>query len=257
MGSIDGMSPRVRGLADKLRSIILATKAGALVGQENQLCIRLACTRSMLRQASRILEFQGLLNVRRGVRGGYYSARPSAEAVVATAALYFETRKTTLEEVMRATMAFTSEAIRLACKCPQDHPARLHLSRVRAELATKFPEDMDAFEFASDEVKVDEVIFEMVNNAPLELLIKILNRISVHEFGERLFVRQPARRIAFRTLRIQQVDALLAADAAGAVDATERLIACVLEWMAYEADLSNPIPRDSSNVIPLDSRAHV
>lgn len=242
MVSAERMSPKLRSLVDQLRCLILETKVGLAIGQESELCAKLGCTRAMLRQASRVLEFQGLLAVRRGARGGYYSSRPSAATVVSTAALYFESRQTSLEEVMRATRAFTSEAMRLACECPRHHPARQHLSSVLADLATKYPEDMDAYLFASDEVQIDEVIFEMVSNAPLELLIKILNEISVKEFGKRLFVRQPGRRVAWRELRIQQIKALLASDVVGAVKAVEQLNAWVSEWLKSEADLRHSIP---------------
>lgn len=242
MNSDERMSPKLKLLVDKLRNLILETKAGASIGQENDLCAALDCTRAMLRQASRVLEFQGLLTVRRGARGGYYGSRPTAATVVSTAALYFESRKTSLEEVMRATRTFTSEAVRLACECPAGHPARKHLRQVRAELAGKFPEDMDAFEFASDEVQIDEVIFEMVNNAPLELLIMILNRISVQEFGERLFVRQPARRVAWRNLRLQQIDALLRSDTDAAIQSMECLNAWVVKWLNADADIFDSMP---------------
>lgn len=231
MSGDDRLSSRISAIVDRLREIILSTRPGTMIGQEPDLCARLGCTRAMLRQACRLLEFQGLLVVRRGVRGGYFGARPSADTVVETAAIYLEARQTSLEEALRAANTFTIEAVRLASACPRNHPARRHMMELRHELEGKFPEDMDAIEFAADEGRIDEAIFEMVNNDPLELLIKILNRISIHEFGERLFVRQPLRRVQFRNLRFQLIDHILAGHATEAMEVMNQMNARIVEWM--------------------------
>ncbi len=230
------MSKKLLGLTDEIRRMVLEAKPGRLIGQEPELCEKLRCTRAMLRQACRLLEFQGLLVVKRGARGGYFGARPSAESVVATAAIYLEAREISLEEALRATNTFTIAAMKLACECPLNHPGRQHLQDLRCELSQKYPEDMDAIEFASDEGRIDEVIFELVNNDPLELLIKILNRVSINEFGERVFVRQPQRRVHFRQLRFTMIDAILARDTNAAEAAMRELHNCVLDWLPLDPE---------------------
>lgn len=236
-------SPKLSGLAQMLRARILELPEGTMIGQESDLMEGLGCTRAMLRQACRLLEFQGLLTVRRGPKGGYFGARPSPDTVVEAAAIYLEAKSASLEDALRATNTFTAEAMRLACDCPAGHPARRHLSELRDELRTKFPEDMDAIEFAEDDGRIDEVIYEMVSNEPLELFIKILNRMSTHEFGQRIFVRHPERRVHFRKLRFDLIDALLISDANAASEAMAALNRCIVLWMPIDDDAKAAIVR--------------
>lgn len=230
----DRSSPKVRSLVGALRKVIFDLPDGALIGKENDLCARFGCTRAMLRQASRQLEIQGLLYIRRGPAGGYFAARPVMDTVIDIAALYFIGRGTTLDEALQAAMCCTLEVVRLASNCSSTSPAYVRMALLYDELTKKYPEDMDCAEFVSDEGRIDEVMFEMIEIAPLEFLVKILNKFSLAEF-EVLFVRQPMRRSTFRACRMETIKAVLEHRSDDAVASMMKVHELIHEWLPNSA----------------------
>lgn len=67
--------------ARKLRQLALGVENGALLGSEQDLTTELGTSRETLRQAARLLEREGVLKVRRGLKGGYFAARPGINSI--------------------------------------------------------------------------------------------------------------------------------------------------------------------------------
>lgn len=111
--------------ATVLREEILAHQGDEeewLLGSENEVLQQLGVSRPTLRQASRILEQEQLLLVRRGIRGGLYGRRPTAQAVTRIAAVFLRSQKTTYEDLIAAQVILGPACARLAAQA--DEPSR-------------------------------------------------------------------------------------------------------------------------------------
>jgi DNA-binding FadR family transcriptional regulator len=99
-----------------LRKIVLSMEPGTLIGSEDALIAKVGYSRSTVRQASRLLEREGLLLVRRGINGGYFSARPDAGTIEATVSSYMETLDVDADDTTVIASALWVEAMRKAAK---------------------------------------------------------------------------------------------------------------------------------------------
>jgi GntR family transcriptional repressor for pyruvate dehydrogenase complex len=93
-----------------------------LLGSEDEVLGQLGVSRPTLRQASRILEQEQLLSVRRGIRGGLYGRRPTAQAVTQIAAVFLRSQNTTYEDLISAEVILGPACARLAAEA--DEPTR-------------------------------------------------------------------------------------------------------------------------------------
>src|SRR5579875_2092955 len=85
-----------------LRNDLLRIDAdGVFVGSEDTLQARLGVSRPTLRQVARILESEQLLTVRRGVTGGFFSRKPSAQVVADMASVYLRSVRTPFADMVR------------------------------------------------------------------------------------------------------------------------------------------------------------
>lgn len=74
--------------AEKLRDLILESPKDAYLGSMNEMAEQLGVGIVTVQQATRILEYEGLLRVKRGPGGGYYGDRPDSAALERTFATY-------------------------------------------------------------------------------------------------------------------------------------------------------------------------
>lgn len=106
----------------------LGVPAGELIGSEDDVIAQLGVSRVTVRQAARLLERDGLLSVKRGKKGGYFSARPGLDMMEAVVCAYLETlgigaahtggvaTALWVESVRQATLVDQSFAIAAAAK---------------------------------------------------------------------------------------------------------------------------------------------
>lgn len=83
-------------------------RIGSLFGAESELIERYGVSRSVLREAVRILEYHNVARMRRGPGGGLLVAEPAPQASIDTVALYLEYRKPG-----RADLSLVRDAIEL------------------------------------------------------------------------------------------------------------------------------------------------
>ena len=108
-----GHTSAVVASAKALRNEILARSDGDMfLGSEDDLIALLGVSQPTFRQAARILEYEELLTVKRGVGGGYFGRRPSAEAVARMAGIYLLSHGTPFADVMRTQGALEAELVR-------------------------------------------------------------------------------------------------------------------------------------------------
>lgn len=97
------------GSHGKLAEVLAATVAddiaasgwqvGSVFGSEAALLERYRVSRSVLREAVRLLEHHGIARTRRGPGGGLMVTKPQAQASIDTIALYLQYRKTSCEDL--------------------------------------------------------------------------------------------------------------------------------------------------------------
>jgi GntR family transcriptional repressor for pyruvate dehydrogenase complex len=102
----------------RLRTIALDTAEDSLLGSEEQLQSRLGVSRATVRQAARLLEREGLLRVKRGLNGGYFSARPSLTTIEAAVSTYLEVLKVDPGDLSRIASALWIEVVIKAAANP-------------------------------------------------------------------------------------------------------------------------------------------
>lgn len=100
-------------VAKRLRSEILRRSDDDLfLGSEDDLLRRLKVSQPTFRQAARLLEYEELLTVRRGIGGGFFARRPSARAVAQMAGIYLHAQGADFKDVMATGHLLETEIIR-------------------------------------------------------------------------------------------------------------------------------------------------
>jgi DNA-binding FadR family transcriptional regulator len=233
--SQDGLRGPVERTTRQLQEECLAAADGEPLGSEEDLLARLEVSRPTLRQATRLLEYQGLITVRRGPGGGYFARRPDVSSVADVAAIYLRSRQTPLSEIVAAAHMFSVEA---AGRAALSSRTRLKeaLRSLAETLVPLLPEEIPAALFVEQEAALSEIIYELVESAPLELMSRVFNRFGMGSRGGNVFDRRPDRRKLWRSLRLALVDAVIAGDAERARHFTGQLNQLSESWAAPATD---------------------
>jgi DNA-binding FadR family transcriptional regulator len=104
----------VEAASAALRAMVLGMPSGTLIGNEDVLIDRLGCARSTVKQVARLLEREGLLQVRRGNNGGYFGARPDARTIEASVSSHLEALHVDPNDVTLVASALWVEVVRKA-----------------------------------------------------------------------------------------------------------------------------------------------
>ena len=160
-------------LAATIRDDIVASGSGvgSVLGSEVQLLERYRVSRSVLREAVRLLEYHAVAQMRRGPGGGLVVSKPQAQASIDTIALYLQYRRPSQED-----LRVVREAIEI------DNVAKIIRRRTESGVQPFF----DGYRQAHDEMAGDlrkaaaaESSFhtglaELAGNAVMELFLRIL-----------------------------------------------------------------------------------
>jgi len=163
-----------------LREIILAAKDGALLGSEEWLVSELRVSRSTLRQAARLLEREGLLRVRRGIKGGYFGARPNEKTIQTVMAAYLDTLDMKYEDVTAVASVLWVEVLRRAAAL-NDEGAR-RLAEHHREKLLEVGDDATFHDLVEVEQASREAIFDLVKSRYIQLIFHINEAFSVGRF---------------------------------------------------------------------------
>ncbi|HWU22132.1 MAG TPA: FadR/GntR family transcriptional regulator [Nocardioides sp.] len=132
-------------LADDLRERILRGEfpEGTALPPERELVAQTRMSRTTVREALRILEVQGLVQIRTGRAGGAFVQRPGEESIASTVSLLIRGR-----QVRMAALLETREAVEPAC----------------AQLAAKYrtDEDLEALDRANAAIAADGTLAEFL-----------------------------------------------------------------------------------------------
>lgn len=173
------MSPRASHgklaevLAATIREDIVAGgwPVGSVLGSEVQLLERYRVSRSVLREAVRLLEYHTVAQMRRGPGGGLVVSKPQAQASIDTIALYLQYRKPSRENLRVVREAIEIDNVAKIIRRRAESGVQTFLDRYRLahnEIAG------DLRKAAAAESSFHTGLAELAGNAVLELFLRIL-----------------------------------------------------------------------------------
>lgn len=208
----------VTATTEALREQIFAVSSGTLIGSLQGLARNLEVGIVTLQQAARVLEHEGLLEVRRGPGGGYYAARPDDAALERAFYAYLRVHPTTWDEALDMTSLLFNELAAAAAAC-QDEGL---LSELRA-MGDRVDASYCETDLGDFEVAFQDLLFRMVRRP----LFEMLTRVTLH----------------YATSRPNSPVRAMGTDMASWKAGRSRIIAAILAHDAplarFEADRSN------------------
>jgi len=153
---------------------------GEALPSEAALMTRFGVSRPTLREAFRVLESEGLINVRRGARGGARVQTPQGHVAARYAGLILEYRSATLEDVFAARVFVESPCLGLLAKrrtAADLKKLKASVEQARAALAS--PE-----EFIALHNDFHELAISLARNETLSVLNTMLRDIIVRSSVE-------------------------------------------------------------------------
>lgn len=209
----------------KLRKRAWEVEPGMLLGGEEALIAQLGVSRATIRQAARLLEREGLLRVRRGINGGYFSARPDLHTIEAAVSAYLEMVDTDAEEPLAIASALWVEVMRRMARLETGKAATLveDFRKVLSQVSPNASFD-DVLDF---EQGFRKAIFDLLNARYIELIFQV-NMV----FQRRHFPTFPSDRDntaehlefvhAWRNAKLMEFDAIAEGNPALAMMAARR-----------------------------------
>lgn len=170
----------VQKVAEALRERIFSSSPGEHIGSLHELARSLGVGIVTVQQAARILEHEGLLDVRRGPSGGYFGRRPDMAALERAISAYLRSEPASLGEVLDMTSLLFNELCAAAARC-EDAAQHEELRRIASAIGGC---DSEAGIGALEEALQDQ-LFRMVNRPFFQLITHIALGMAASEFGHR------------------------------------------------------------------------
>jgi len=148
--------------------MLFAVSAGTRLGALPELARKCGVGIVTVQQAARVLEHEGLLEVRRGPGGGYYGTRPDDAALERAIAAYMRVHPASFEEAADITSLLFNELVPAAALCLDDG-LRTELSELAKTIDRRTSEaDRGAFEG-----EFQDLLFRMVDRPLFEVLTRV------------------------------------------------------------------------------------
>jgi GntR family transcriptional regulator, transcriptional repressor for pyruvate dehydrogenase complex len=161
-------------VADQIRQQIVegVLVEGQRLPPEDDLTVQFGVARTTMREALRVLESQGLLEIRRGRGGGPVVTHPDLDPISRALAVALQLQGTTVADLDAARQMIEPE---IAGQLARMHDA-IDLSALGAAVdgAAKAADDTDRLAFALAAVEVHEVLVESAGNTTLATLTRLL-----------------------------------------------------------------------------------
>ncbi len=175
-------------VANALRRQIVTGEyeVGEVLPNEGELMASFDVARTTIRDAFRVLETEGLLEVRRGAGGGGRVRAPGAGMVADYAALLLQFERATLEDVHTARTLIEAPAAGLLARA-RDPEAIAALQAILDEEVAAADED----DLIRAEGRFHRAIVELTGNRPLALLSAVANNIVAGQIARRVEKSRP------------------------------------------------------------------
>lgn len=174
-----GRKHLVQDTAARIRDLIFARREGEQIGSLPELAKGLGVGIVTVQQAARILEHEGLLEVRRGPGGGYYGSRPDAADLERALAAYMRSQPASWEEALDMTSLLFNEL----CAAAADSVDRQGQDELR-EFALRLTNCATEADMGAMEQVFQDLLFRMVDRPLFELLTRVTLRFSAMQAGE-------------------------------------------------------------------------
>lgn len=238
-----------RETADILREEILSKESdGAewLLGSEDDMIKMLGVSRPTLRQAARMLEQEQLLVVRRGIGGGLFGRRPTADAVSHTASVYLRSQGATYRDLIGTQLLLATECARLAAANPD--------RQAREELQTYYEERLPAVDvgkatthdFIHASVDFQRRVADLAQSPALRLFVYVLMDLSEGSAPIARVYSDAERKRQTLTRHQSIAEAIARGDARLAASRMHKHMEIILNWV--------DAPTQSERLSPLRSR---
>jgi GntR family transcriptional repressor for pyruvate dehydrogenase complex len=233
------MGSAVRGLTERrdlvgkatarLRELILAREPGEQIGSLNEVSALLGVGIVSVQQAARVLEHEGLLEVRRGPGGGYYGARPDDAALERALETYLRVHCSVRNESREILTLMDCELAAAAAQCNDE--------LLRAELRA-FANRLNTCDTPSSRVQWElefrPLLFRMVRRPLFELISRVAAQVfNDTDASASLIYEGEAGVAAWRLERARVVEAILKQDHDLARFEAERHRRCFLARIAH------------------------
>jgi len=228
------LSATLRQTVEALRGESLQCPEGELIGSEDELLARHQVSRPTLRQAAALVAQEQLLQVRRGVKGGYIARRPTSRAVAHMAAIYLRTRDASLDELSGSMSPIRAELARLAA-ANLDGDSRQAFQDFLQREAEANVEGAGFRAFTKSEREFGQLLGAASRNHVLALFLDILHDLAANIPPERdMFLGRPERVNAYRQQRARLIEAILDGDPNVAELLANRTSELNRQWLAEE-----------------------
>lgn len=171
----------IEATAARLREKVLAEEEGAFLGNEDALQVALGASRATIRQAARLLEREGLLRVRRGINGGYFGARPTADTIEKSVSAYLEMLNVSGDDLVTIASVLWVEAMRKAAR--HGGPEARALAERFRERIDRLPDDAGFRQIRELETEFRVAIFDLIDSRYIELIFQINMAFAMRRFA--------------------------------------------------------------------------
>ncbi len=199
----------VQTTAEALRQRIFANPAGAQIGSLRELAQDFGVGIVTIQQAARILEHEGLLDVRRGPGGGYFGRRPDMATLEPVLTAYMRSQPASWQEALDITSLLFTELCAAAASADVAPALREELHA----LAALLDDAANPPNTAAAEKQFQDLLFRMVNRPLFELLTWVTLHFSEANPDE-MVARGLIAPDEWLTGRQRIIGAILARDAA-------------------------------------------
>lgn len=230
LGPVKSASVAVEAARALRNEILRRAPDDMFLGSEDDLVDRLGVSKPTFRQAARLLEYEELLTVRRGVGGGYFGRRPSAEVVARMAGIYLLAQGTTFEEVIRTQSPLEATALREVAAQPDAALRARPLEFLEGSAQLRPP--FEVREAVRGINAFWRMVAELVGNRALVLFIQTAQSYGAKSAGLAFSANRLEHYVA--SLR-RTAEALRDGDADRAIQASSERSAMMIGWMKEDA----------------------
>lgn len=215
----------VEDTATKLRNMILDRDPGTQIGSLPEVAQLLGVGIVTVQQSARILEHEGLLEVKRGPGGGYYGSRPDDAALERAFATYLRVHNFGYRDAFEMLILIDCDMIPAAAKS-EDETFRQSVTQLLARLeCCEQPEDRVQFE--SD---LRETLFNIAERPFLVCVSRVTMQLYKLQSKSGLFF-DPEMVQIWKAGRLRILQAILKRDEELARFEAERYRQVVVSWL--------------------------
>ena len=165
-------------IAEELRQLIVCDgRAGDYLLAERLLMERFEVSRPTLREALRVLESEGLVEIRRGVRGGAVVTEPAIEVLARHFGVFLQFKHVTYEDAFVVRAIIEPAAARLSAEHVAAGGSAAQLEAALADEAAALEAGDDAAALSDALVRFHDAILELCGSTTLLALGKLLETV--------------------------------------------------------------------------------